>query len=258
LEYPIKIKPSDGELIHAVCSGTYTIEVREGGSLRWMHFGGDAIQAMMMLEDRSRPIIPYQLYMLGTLLFNPNPDFVLNLGVGGGSFERFFASYLPQTVVTSVESNPEVIGLLRSYFPISENMPVINQDAEKYLNDCITTYDVILCDLFDSGSNPSLTLSSSFYREAKRCLSSEGVFIINLLPSSEAEMVDILVAVRDSFQHILMLLVPHFQNTLLFCLKDDVPDSDLIEQRAGELLAEAGVDLTDVADLVMRLPERQV
>ncbi len=257
MEYPIKIKPSAGELVHAVCSGPYTIEVREGGGLRWMHFGGDAIQAMMILDEPSNPVIPYQRYMLGALLFNPKPDFVLNLGVGGGSFERFFATYLPQAAVMSVESSSEVITLLRDYFPISERMPVINHDAEVFMADCATTYDVILCDLFESAGNLPLALKSSFYREAMRCLSTNGVFVINLLPEKEAEMVDILVAVRASFKHVLMLLVPHFQNTLLFCLKQESPGTDLLEHRASELFAATGLDLTDITDLITELPVGQ-
>jgi spermidine synthase len=257
LEYPIKIKPSDGELVGAVCSGRHNIEVREGEGLRWMHFGGDAIQAMMILQDPSRPIIPYQIYMLGALLFHPAPDFVLNLGVGGGSFERFFAVYVPQAAVTSVESNAEVVRLLRDCFPILAHMPVINLDAEKYLTDCATTYDLILCDLFDSGGNLPLTTKSSFYREVERCLSNNGIFVINLLPDTEAEMVDILAAVRESFQHVLLLLVPLFQNTVLYCLKQDSPDSDMIERRATKFLQETGIDLTDIADLVVQLPQRE-
>jgi spermidine synthase len=257
LEYPIKIKPSDGALLHAVCAGRHNIEVREGGGLRWMHFGDDAIQAMMILDDPSRPVIPYQLYKLGALLFRPAPDFVLNLGVGGGSFERFFAAFQPQSTVTSVESNGEVIRLLRNYFPVRVSMPVINQEAETYLNTCATSYDLILCDLFDGGNNLQFATSEDFCREVNRCLSSKGVFAINLLPDTEEEMVDILVTVRKSFHHVLMLLVPHFQNTVLFCLKGDIADSDLLEQRASDLLGETGVDLTDVADLVIRLPESQ-
>jgi spermidine synthase len=256
LEYPIKIKPSDGKLLHAIFTGSHNIEVREGYGLRWMHFGGDAIQAMMILQDTSRPIIPYQIYMLWALVLRPNPDFVLNLGVGGGSFERFFAAFLPQVAVTSVESSEEVIGLLREYFPIFPHMPVINQDAEEYLGDCVTTYDLIMCDLFDTSGNLQLTTKACFYGKAMGCLSSKGVFIMNFLPNSEAELVEILAAVRESFQHVLMLLVPHFKNAVLFCLKQEGPDPGLLEQRAYEFLEKTGIDLTEVEKLLVRLPQR--
>jgi spermidine synthase len=257
LEYPIRIKPSDGELVHTAGSGPHAIEVRECDGLRWVHFGGESIQAMMILDQPSSPIIPYQIYMLGALLFKPAPDFVLNLGVGGGSFERFFAEYLSFAAVTSVESNPDVIGVLRKYFPIPTHMPVINRDAQEFLQDCATAYDVILCDLFDDKEHSPVVLNSSFYHEAFGALSSDGVLVINLLPNTEAEMVDILLAVRKSFHQVFMLLVPHFQNTLLFCLKQDGPGLELLEARAGELLKTTGVDLTDITDLIMELPKRE-
>ncbi len=256
MEYPIKIRATDGELLHAVHSDRHDIEVREGDGLRWMHFGGDAIQAMMTLEQPSRPIIPYQIYMLGALLFKPDPDFVLNLGVGGGSFERFFTACLPHAAITSLESNPDVINLLRRYFPIPEHMPIINQDAGKFLEDCATSHDVILSDLFDSAGTHPLTFSDSFYHAARESLSNDGVLVVNLLPDTEQEMVDILVAVRKSFQQVYMLLVPYFQNTLLFCLQQDGADSDLMEFRAEKMLATTGVDLTDVTDLIVELPQR--
>lgn len=257
MEYPIRIKPSDGELVHAIGSGPHTVEVREADGLRWVHFGGETIQSMMILDQPSRPIIPYQIYMLGALLFKPAPDLVLNLGVGGGSFERFFAEYISFAAVTSVESNPDIIGLLRQYFPIPSHMPVINMDAEEFLQDCATAYDVILCDLFDDKEHPPLVLNGSFYHEAFSALSSDGVLVMNLLPDTEEEMVNILLAVRQSFHQVFMLLVPHFQNTLLFCLKQDGLGLELLEARAGELLKTTGVDLTDITDLIMELPKRK-
>ncbi len=258
MEYPIRIKPTDGNLICALRSDAGEIEVREGNGVRWMHFGGDAIQAMMIIDEPAMPIIPYQINMLAVLLFNRTPNFALNLGVGGGSFERFFAEYLPELMVTSVESNPNVISLLQDYFSVSARIPVINRDAEVYLSGCTTSYDLILCDLFDDTGHSSCAYDSDFYANAFRCLSTDGVFVINLLPETEAEMVDILLAVRASFDHVVLMEIPYYENILLFCLKQAVPEIDLLEFRARELYETSGIDLTDVTDLITVLPTRPV
>lgn len=258
MEYPIRIKPCDGDLLLALRTDAGEIEVREGDGLRWMHFGGDAIQAMMIIDEPYTPIIPYQIYMLAVLLLNPAANFALNLGVGGGSFERFFAHYLPELMVTSVESNPDVIGLLPDFFSISAGIPVINRDAAAYLSDCTTSYDLILCDLFDhSGHNPCAH-DREFYANALRCLSSTGVFAINLLPETEAEMVDILLAVRSSFERVMLVEIPFYKNILLFCLRQSAPDRELLELRCQKLAETVGIDLTDIIDSMLLLPQKRV
>lgn len=257
MEYPIRIKPTDGNLIRILRSNADKIEVREGEGVRWMHFGDDAIQAMMIMDEPYMPIIPYQIYMLAVLLFNPAPNFALNLGVGGGSFERFFAHYLPELMVTSVESNQEVIGLLHDYFSVSACIPVINEVAETYLSDCTTCYDLILCDLFDHSGRCSCAHDREFYANAFRCLSSDGVFAINLLPDTESEMVDILLAVRSSFDHVILVEIPNYKNILLFCLRKAAPETELLEQRCARLAESVGIDLADIMDLMVPLPRKQ-
>lgn len=244
-------------LLQAVHSDAGEIEVREEGGFRWMHFGGEAIQAMMVLDDPSRPIIPYQTYMLAGLLFNQTPNFLLNLGAGGGSFERFFAAHMPELMVTSVESNPDVIGLLKEHFSIQGNFPIVNQDAAKYLDGCTTSYDMILCDLFDHNDHSSCIFDSGLFADAFRCLSTNGVLAINLLPETEAEMVKILFEVRNSFDRVLMMEVPNYKNILLFCLQQDAPGKDLLELRCEKLQKVFGIDLMDVPGLVIELPKRK-
>lgn len=258
MEYPIKIKARDGHVVRALRSGGHEIEVREDGGLRWMHFGDDAIQAMMVINDPARPIIPYQVYMLAVLLFNRAPNFMLNLGVGCGSFERFFAEYFPELQLTSVESNPDVICLLQDHFALAARRPIINLEAGAYLSGCTTSYDLILCDLFDHSGHPPCVYDSDFHADVLRCLSSDGVFAINLLPETEAEMVDILLAVRSSFEHVMLLDIPYYKNFLLFCLRQAAPDMVLLELRGQRLFATTGLDMRDVTDLLTPLPKRQV
>ncbi len=257
MEYPIKIKPTDGLLLQALGSEERAVEVREGDGLRWMHFGDDAIQAMMIIDDPATPIIPYQIYMLAALSFSHNPNFLLNLGAGGGSFERFFAAHLPELMVTSVETNPDVIRLLKEHFSILGDIPIIKQDAEAFLSDCATCYDLILCDLFDHADHPSCLFDSDFYADVFRCLSNNGVFAINLLPESESEMVNILLVLRSSFEWIYMLEVPHYKNIILFCTKKEAPVNEELELRCERLFEDFGLDLTDVAHTIVELPKRQ-
>jgi len=252
MKYPIELKPETGKLLCKLATG---IQVREQGGLRWMHFGGDAIQAMLVLGDPVRPIIPYQINMLVALLLNPDPGSLLNLGLGGGSFERFFSAFMPVLSLTSVELNPDVIQLQRDYFSIPGSASVIQSDAGSYLSSCAESYDVILCDIFEQTDIPSSLGQDSFYADAFRLLTTNGVLAINLLPHTEAELLNILLAVRSSFDHLLLLDLPDFKNILLFCLKQDPPGPSQLEQRAEALITNTGIDLSHVAGCIRVLPK---
>jgi len=254
MKYPIELKPEAGKLLCKLATG---IQVREQGGLRWMHFGGDAIQAMLALEDQVHPIIPYQINMLVVLLLNPDPASLLNLGLGGGSFERFFSAFMPGLPLTSVELNSDVIQLQRDYFPIPGSASVIQSDAGSYLTGCAESYDVILCDIFEQADIPSSLGQDSFYADAFRLLTTNGVLAINLLPQTEAELINTLLAVRSSFDHLLLLELPDFKNILLFCLKQDPPGPSQLEQRAEALITNTGIDLSHVAGCIRALPKPQ-
>jgi spermidine synthase len=222
-----------------------------------MHFGSDAIQAMLALDDPARPVIPYQLNMLLGLLYNPAPVALLNLGLGGGSFERFFTAFMPGLSLTSVESNPDVIALQREYFPIPCSPVVVQGDAVSFLSGGTDAYDLILCDIFGTSETPGGLARESFYADAFRCLTARGVLAVNLLPQTESGLLTTLLAVRASFDHLLLLELPGFRNILLFCLKQAPPQAGELKQRVGSLLDLAGIDLALASTAARLLPKPQ-
>jgi len=231
--------------------------VRELDGLHWMHFGDGAIQAMLALQDPSRPIIPYQLNMLMALLFNPAPASLLNLGLGGGSFERFFTAYMPELSLTSVESDTAVIGLQQEYFPIPDPVPVIECDAATFLAGTNKVFDLVLCDIFARTGPPVCLSQEVFYANIYRHLSAQGVLVINLLPEGEPELLASLLVLRASFSQVVMLQLPGFRNILLFCLKRDPSGHDLLQQRAGDFYAKTGIDLLSAVGSIRLLPKPQ-
>ncbi len=240
-----------------MCRLASGIEVREQDGLRWMHFGGIAIQAMLALEEHRHPVIPYQLNMLSVLLLHTSPGSLLSLGLGGGSFERFFSGFKPGMSLTTVESNPDVIQLQRDYFPVPESVAVIQSDAASYLSHSTEAYDIILCDIFELSHMPSCLDRGDFYANTFRSLTAQGVLAINLLPQSEEELLNILLAIRASFDHLMLLQLPDFKNVLLFCLKQEPPGTTQLQQRAEALLADTGIDLSHVAKDISKLPKPQ-
>jgi spermidine synthase len=251
-----KLSNLDGRLLYADESNGQTIEVREQGDLRWLHFGGHAIQALMRLDRPDELLLPYNIAMLGALLFVDKPRHLLNLGLGSGSFERFFRARMPGLSVTSVESNATVVDLARQYFFIPQQQSVFIQSADDFLLRHKKIYDLIFCDIFAGDHHPTFMEQAPFYESLSRCLRENGVVAMNLLPKNDTELLNILLAVRRHFAWVWLMEFPDHRNIVLYLMNHKPLEKSELELRAAELGRSLGVDLGDLPRRLLRLPEK--
>lgn len=248
------LNPRDGRLLHSGTADGQFIDIREFNNLRWMHFGGEAVQAVMRLDEPALIVQPYNVAMLAGLLFPGHPHKLLNLGVGGGTFERFFRASMPDLSLTSVEARAAVIRLARRFFLVPEQLPVVNETAERFLRTDSGTYDVIFCDIYGDRQRPDCLVDSCFYADASRRLAVDGVLVVNLLPASEAELLEILLAIRQHFAWVCLLEFPDHRNVLLYVSTQQAPATAVLEARAASLSPALGVDLAGIPARLRRLP----
>jgi spermidine synthase len=181
--------------------------------------------------------------MLACFLFVDKPQRMLNLGVGCGSFERFFQNRLPELHVDSVDSCQQVIELVKRYFHVTATKRMICETAEKFLAADQTSYDVIFCDLHADNRHPACLFDSVFYGNGCDSLSDHGVMVVNLLLTDETQMLELLQAAREHFDTLVLMAVPNHKNTLLFALKAPLPEGQSMLFRAQHLLPVFDVDL---------------
>jgi spermidine synthase len=253
---PAKLCNQDGRALFTCKDEGQQIEVREFGDWRWMHFGGDAIQAVMHTVRPDELILPYNRAMLGALLFVQTPHKLLNLGLGCGSFERFFRARMPTLSVTSVESNATVIDLAKQFFFIPERQSICQQSADEFLLQHKHAFDLILCDVFVDDRQPSFIGQAAFYGLLARGLCEAGAIAINLLPKSDDELLKILLAVRRHFTWVWLMEFPDHRNIVLFLMNHEPGEKDALEWRTSELGRSLGVDLSDLPRRLLRLPEK--
>jgi spermidine synthase len=152
------------------------------GRTRNLFFTTAAIQSAMSLDDPHALVAPYTRKMMAFLLFRPAPRHVLMIGLGGGSLAKFCYRHLPRTRVTVVEISAEVLAL-RDEFAIprdDERFEIIHEDGAAFMKRARLSADVILIDAFDElGVSPSLA-SAEFYERTRRCMTSDGVLVMNL------------------------------------------------------------------------------
>jgi len=252
----LNLNNKQGKVLHAEYSEDLRIEIRECDNLRWMHFGGDAIQSVMDINQPSEPQQAYSIAMLATMLFLEQPKNVLIMGLGCGTFERLFMACMPELVITSIESNPAVIRLAKRFFMIPEEYPVINATAEHFIATNRPVYNMVYCDIFNRQHHPVCLFDDEFYRNIFQRLSTNGVLVVNLLPGSESELLNCLLAARKYFEWGYLLDFPDHRNILLFFLKQNPPKLAKLDQQATLLSEKLKMDLADIPARFTKLPNK--
>jgi len=167
------------------------VYVIQNGTQREMWFKGGGhffLQSRMDTETQKFPVLVYSRMMLASLLFQPSPKKILMLGLGGGSISNFLHHRFPKARLDVVEVDPKVIKLCKKFFYLreAENYQLHAMDARIFVQNQRgkNSYDLILLDVFKSGSIPYHLKTKEFYRQLVDILSPEGVVASNLYGKS--------------------------------------------------------------------------
>jgi len=206
---------------------------------RRLHFTNDATQSAMLLSDPDALIAQYTRKMMAFLLFNPSPQHIVMIGLGGGSLAKFCYRHLPLSRITVVEISADVIAL-REEFCIpkdDERFRVIHDDGARFVEQLTERIDVLLIDAFDADGIALSLAKSDFFARAARQLTDNGILVMNFWGSRE-RYVDNLARARAAFGESLLLVpVSGDVNVLLFAFKQAPPQAitDEVESLARRL-----------------------
>lgn len=156
--------------------------IYEGANSRALHFSICEVQSRMKLGDPHALDLEYTRTMMGFLMFNPAPENMAMIGLGGGSLAKFCHRYLPRSNIQVVEINPHVIAL-RDEFRIprdDDRFRVIQADGASFVRQRPSRFDALLVDGFDSHGLPSSLSSQRFYDDCRETLHSGGLMVANL------------------------------------------------------------------------------
>ena len=159
------------------------LEVTEERGTRTLHLGSRAIQSAMRVSRPWDLELAYTRAMMGFLMFNPMPQDVQMIGLGGGSLAKFIRRQRPQTRITAVEIDPRVIAAARAHFelpPDDATLSVVEADGALYVRQHPGSADVILLDGFDAGNQVEALATQTFYAACRRVLRPGGILVVNL------------------------------------------------------------------------------
>jgi spermidine synthase len=156
--------------------------VHTDGDKRRLEFQPGMVQSEMRLSRPDDLVLSYARAMMCFVLFHPQPEHIVMVGLGGGSLAKFCYRYLPHCRITVLELNPDVIAL-RDQFAIPRDnarFRVIEADAVAYMSKLDNSADVLLVDGFDADGLPPALGSAAFYADCRRALRPGGVMATNI------------------------------------------------------------------------------
>jgi spermidine synthase len=176
------------EVAYEVTSPYHHIRVLDQDGMRTLCFD-DATETRMSLTDPLSGHFEYTEYFHMPWLWNTNISRVLMIGLGGGSVQRSFEYYYPNTRIDTVEIDPSVVQIARDYFRVkeSERQQVHVSDGRQFLRRSTGKYDLILLDAYVQGRYgagiPQHLATREFFTSVRDHLTTNGIVADNVIGS---------------------------------------------------------------------------
>jgi spermidine synthase len=148
------------------------------------------IEGIIDLENPYIILFDYMRLQLLCLLWNPDPERILIIGLGAGILPKIFHYLLPNRLIDIVEIDSEVVNLARKYFDFNGNnlIRVHVEDGRRFVErQRSNQYDVIIINVFTVHSRIPHTLRTlECLGEYLRILKSTGLVLANFLYEQES------------------------------------------------------------------------
>jgi spermidine synthase len=219
------------ETLWEVTSAYHHIRVVDQGGLRTLYFD-DAEETRMSLQDPLKGHFEYTEYFHMPWLWNSQITNVLMIGLGGGSVQRSFAHYYPGVKLETIEIDPAVVRVARSYFNFkeSESQKVQVEDGRVFLRRTRAQYDLIILDAYVQSrygsSIPQHLATREFFELVRDRLTTNGVVAYNVIGTTAGWRADIVGAIwrtlKTVFPQVYAFPAKTSQNVVLIATKSDV------------------------------------
>jgi spermidine synthase len=193
------------------------ISVYENSTYRWLTI--DNVVQSLLLKRRPEKLTLRHQYKLALPALMFNPKTVVELGLGGGNFNRFIANRPAQTKLTSVDSSSLIIEIAKRFFYIkAQACQQVNLTAEQYMQQCENqSIDWLIDDIYQ----PQATqLPEQKLINYKLKLMPDGILSLNLPSPTQKELAWYLIHLAKIFERpIWYAKVPGFQNVIIHCVE---------------------------------------
>jgi spermidine synthase len=157
-------------------------------------------------------IFPYQQYWRLAEVLCTDVKRAAFLGAGAFGMPEQLSKRFPEADVSVVEIDPEVVAVGRKYFRLDEypRVHAFAADGRRYLRTSENQYDFIFGDAYNGVQFvPPHLVTREFFAEVRDKLTPSGVFVMNLIGSTQGNHSDLFWSVMNSVRL-------EFKETILF------------------------------------------
>jgi len=218
--------------------------------------GDNALQSVIDLQKPHHLKLRNLEYLMAVLLFIPQPRRILMLGTAAGSLLHFLRHHYPETDITTVDIDVELIEHLLEIDilpPAQSGLSYVYDDAAHFIRRCDQNYDLILIDIFSGAQSPGWLQEKNVTNDLFRLLSARGALAYNLLIDSEHDFTRFYRELRLVFdEQTLCLPVEGLENTIAFGIRSPRPALEMTQnmQRAIALSERLEIDLMRVLAVI--------
>ena len=183
----------------------------------------------------------YYDYALAAPLMAEQPESLLILGMGTGTYATQCRRYFGSLAIEGVEIDEKITDLAHRYFFLDDSIPVTTYDGRAFLMGTDRTYDIIMVDAYQDITIPFQMSSQEFFSLVRSHLSENGVMIVNMNMISDREnginayLQDTIASV---FEHVYTVNVNAATNRELFASQN--PDMVRLLEAHTEMLDSDG------------------
>ena len=151
---------------------------------RHSHHKVEEIESRLNVHDPLALESEYTQAMLLALAWQPAPQRILLIGLGGGRLQSVLHHYLEQTFLYTVELDPMILDVAKRFFgfAVDERQHVIIKDGRDYLRGFPSEapFDLLLLDAYRVSGVPLHLSTREFYDDCRGVLAPHGVIAANL------------------------------------------------------------------------------
>lgn len=134
---------------------------------------------------------------IGTGLNNISNVLVLGTGLASAVHILSKKGYSP--AYTLVEHDSLILQWALELLPEDSNVTSVCADAQKYMTDHNTQYDMVIVDIFNSRNVPEFVTTHQFMTQCRNCINKEGYFVFNYIIQNMEDWQPIDTILREVF-----------------------------------------------------------
>jgi len=230
--------------------------IYSNGQSAYLHFNMLSVHSEMDMQAPFRLALGYTQTMMGFLFFHRDPVSIAMIGLGGGSLPKYCHQHLPNSLITVLENNSDVIAL-RDHFLIPQDddrLSIQCVDGADFVKRHKENYDVLIVDGFDRVGQPAQLCSQDFYDNAYQMLDDGGIMVVNLIDIDYVGQVYV-DRIRRSFDNA-VIVIPVFDsmNQVVFACKGTAlqTSNKTLIRRLKEIVGGHTVDLCQVLQSILQ------